>query len=130
MFSKEFWLDCLERAASTYVQALIGFLVAGATAINIDTLEAAALAAIPAALSVLKSAIATQVGDPNSASLLHGAGVRDDGDETEWEWVYEDDADRLAEWERELLAEHERAEAAEAKVARLEAEKADEGTVA
>lgn len=70
MFSKKFILDVVERAASTYVQALAGFLIAGATAINVDTVEAAALAAIPAALSVLKSALASQIGDPESASLL------------------------------------------------------------
>lgn len=79
MFTKAFLIDLAERALSTYVQAFIGFLVAGATEINVSTLEAAALAAIPAALSALKSVIATQVGDPESASLVGAAAVDDEG---------------------------------------------------
>ena len=78
MFTKAFLIDLAERAIATYLQAFIGFLVAGATEINVSTLEAAALASIPAALSVAKSLIASQVGDPASASLV-GAESDPDG---------------------------------------------------
>jgi uncharacterized membrane protein len=78
MFSKAFLIDLAERAVATYIQALIGFLVAGATEVNASGLQAAALAAIPAALSVAKSLIASQVGDPASASLV-GAETDPDG---------------------------------------------------
>lgn len=70
MFTKAFLVDLAERAIATYIQAFIGFLVAGTTEINISTLESAALAAIPAALSVAKSLLASQVGDPATASLV------------------------------------------------------------
>lgn len=83
MFSKKFILDALERAGSTYVQALVGFLIANAVAINVGTIQSAALAAIPAALSVLKSAIASQFGNSDSASLLPGAPLVD-GQKFHW----------------------------------------------
>ena len=65
------WIkDAIERVVSTYVQVFLGLLIAGGTnAINIGTAKAAAIAAIPAALSVLKAILARQFGDPESASL-------------------------------------------------------------
>lgn len=60
-----------ERAASTYVQAFLGLLIAS-PGINIDAIEAALIAAIPAALSVVKSSIAAFVGDKGTASLVKG----------------------------------------------------------
>lgn len=71
-FSSHFVVDLLERAVATYLQALAGFLVAGTTTINISGLQAAALAAVPAGLSVLKSGVATFVGDSETAALLPG----------------------------------------------------------
>lgn len=79
MFTKTFLIDLAERAIATYIQALIGFLVAGATELNVSGLQAAALAAIPAALSVAKSLIASQVGDPANASLVGVAADDPDG---------------------------------------------------
>lgn len=70
MFTKAFLIDLAERAFATYLQAFIGFLVAGATEVNLSVIESAGLAAIPAALSVVKSMIASRVGDPDSAALI------------------------------------------------------------
>ncbi len=69
MFSKPFLRDVAERAVSTYVQAFIGLLIAGTFVLNIGSVTAAAVAALPAALSVVKSALASRVGDAGSASL-------------------------------------------------------------
>lgn len=75
MFSKTFLRDLAERALSTYVQVFLGLLLAGTFALNIDSLKAAGIAAIPAALSVLKSSLASLVGDKDSASLDPKANV-------------------------------------------------------
>ena len=59
------WLrDTAERVISTYVQVLIGLLIV-ADAIDITVAKAAAVAALPAALAVLKAAVATRF-DTNS----------------------------------------------------------------
>lgn len=55
--TRTFVADLLERAVATYVQALIGLLiVSGVT--DLAAVQSAAIAAIPAALSVIKSYIA------------------------------------------------------------------------
>lgn len=55
--SKNFLADLAERAIATYIQVLIGLLiVSGVT--DFTAVKAAAIAAIPAALSVVKSVIA------------------------------------------------------------------------
>jgi uncharacterized membrane protein len=57
MISRPFLRDLAERAIATYVQVLIGLLmVSGVT--DLSVVKTAAIAAIPAALSVVKSAIA------------------------------------------------------------------------
>ena len=61
--------DCAERALATYVQAALGLIIAS-PGLNIDTVEACLVAAIPAALSVVKSALAAFVGDKGTASLV------------------------------------------------------------
>ena len=54
---RTFYRDLIERAASTYIQTLIGLLlVSGVT--DLAVVQTAAIAAIPAALSVIKSALA------------------------------------------------------------------------
>lgn len=59
------WLkDTAERVIATYVEVLIGLLIV-ADAIDISVAKAAAVAALPAALTVLKAAIATRF-DTNS----------------------------------------------------------------
>jgi hypothetical protein len=56
------WMrDTIERTLRTYVQGLLGFLVASwSGAIDLPTLQAAAWAAVPAAIAIIMSALATQ----------------------------------------------------------------------
>ncbi len=71
MLDSKFLRDATERVLSTYVQAFLGLLLVSASdALNMSVLKAAAVAAVPAALSVLKTLIATRFGDPASASLV------------------------------------------------------------
>ena len=63
-------VDLLERAAATYIEALIGLLIASAvTTIDVSTLKAAAISAIPAGLAVVKAGLARFTGNDDSASL-------------------------------------------------------------
>ena len=57
MFTRPFLRDLAERAISTYVQAFLGLLIASGV-VDVAAIEAAAVAAIPAALSVVKSLLA------------------------------------------------------------------------
>jgi hypothetical protein len=67
------WIrDVAERTAATYVQAFIGLLLAGWTTDTVDLslVQAAAVAAVPAALAVVKGALASRVpGTISPASL-------------------------------------------------------------
>ncbi|MFJ3793911.1 holin [Kitasatospora sp. NPDC090091] len=67
----KYLLDLAERTLATYVVTLLGLLTAsGFDLTDLGAMRAAAIAAIPAALSLVKGALATLVGDPNSAALL------------------------------------------------------------
>lgn len=74
MFTLPWLRDTAERTLATYVEAFLGFLIAAVAITDLSSLQAAGsaalFAAIPAALAVLKSAIAKRVGDPDSAALL------------------------------------------------------------
>lgn len=64
-------IDLVERTVATYATAFLGLLLAdGFDLTSVGALRAAAVAALPAALTVLKGAIGTLVGDPTSAALL------------------------------------------------------------
>ncbi|MFJ6621321.1 holin [Kitasatospora sp. NPDC091335] len=64
-------IDLVERTVATYAAAFLGLLLAdGFDLTSISALKAAALAALPAALTVVKGAVASRVGDPQSAALL------------------------------------------------------------
>jgi hypothetical protein len=70
------WLkDTLERALATYVEAFVGILIASETfgAFGASTLTAAVVAALPAGLTVVKSALASRVGYATSGSVLDRA---------------------------------------------------------
>ncbi|MFE6103177.1 holin [Streptomyces laurentii] len=57
-------LDTIERTVGTYAVTFLGLLLAdGVDLTNVGSLKAAAIAAIPAGLSVLKAAIGSLVGD-------------------------------------------------------------------
>ncbi|MFH8294955.1 hypothetical protein [Streptomyces sp. NPDC018059] len=64
--------DVAERTVLTYVEALLGLLLAGATTdiVDLSVLQSAAVAAIPAALTVVKGAIGTRLGQVGTASWL------------------------------------------------------------
>ena len=68
------WQDMLLRVMGTYVQAWIALVVVvsadGASTIDFSQFQPAALAAIPAALGVLKGWLASKFGDPNTAGFL------------------------------------------------------------
>jgi hypothetical protein len=68
------WQDMLLRVMGTYVQAWIALVVVvsadGSSSIDFAQLQPAALAAIPAALGVLKGWLASKFGDPNTAGFL------------------------------------------------------------
>lgn len=75
MFTKTEIKDILERAIATYLQVFVGLLTAANVGVDsladLSTAKTCAVAAFPATLSVLKSALAVKVpfGD-KSASLL------------------------------------------------------------
>lgn len=67
--------DLAERVGVTYVEALVGLLIAGWTNVaslgDVLTLgRAAVVAALPAALAVVKAGLARFVGDAADASLV------------------------------------------------------------
>lgn len=66
------WLmDMLERTLATYAVTLLGLVTAdGFDLTDVGAAKAAAIAALPAALTVIKSGVAVFVGDPASAAFL------------------------------------------------------------
>lgn len=68
------WQDMLLRVMSTYVQVWISLVVVvsadGTSTIDFTQLKPALIAALPAALGVLKGYIASKFGDPNTAGFL------------------------------------------------------------
>jgi len=68
MFTKQWLKDVAERAGATAAQVFLTlFLVT-----DLSTAETALTAALAAGLAVLKGAIATRIGDRDTASLLGG----------------------------------------------------------
>lgn len=72
------WLiDTVERVVATWVEAFIGFLLAAnVTNIGWSLVECAAWSAVPAALAVLKAAVASRRATLSPASLVGGSGTR------------------------------------------------------
>lgn len=66
-----FLLDVVERTLATYAVTFLGLLLAsGFDLTSLGALKSAAVAAIPAALTVIKGVLATFIGDPTSAAVL------------------------------------------------------------
>jgi len=65
--------DISERVVWTYVQTFLGLLLASGMfadgALDLSVLQSAAVAAVPAALAVLKGVAASRVGDPKTAKF-------------------------------------------------------------
>lgn len=74
MWTISFWKDSIERAVKTAAQTVVGLLVAGATILDIDWGQAAAVTATAMLASVLTSLISTGVGDHASPSLVDDGG--------------------------------------------------------
>jgi hypothetical protein len=69
--TQAYWRDLGERVATTYVVSFVGLLMAhGTSVLAVSSLRSAALAAIPASLSVVLGLIGAKVGIPGTASLL------------------------------------------------------------
>lgn len=70
--SKLFLRDMAERAISTYLQSFLGLIiVSGVT--DLKAIQTAAIAAIPAALSVVKSLLAQRIPGTVSPASVAGA---------------------------------------------------------
>lgn len=66
-----FWLDLVLRTVRTYVAAFVAYLLAlPVLDLSYSTLAAASAAALPAVLAVVKGAVASRIGEPDSAALL------------------------------------------------------------
>ena len=72
MFTKAWFVDVSERALATFVESAVGiWILAGpASLFTISSAKGAAAAGVIAGLAVVKGAIATKVGDKDSASLV------------------------------------------------------------
>lgn len=66
------WQDMLMRTLWTYVQTWIGVVVVNGT-VDFHSFGPAAIACIPAALTVIKSYLASKVGDPDTAGFTDTA---------------------------------------------------------
>lgn len=65
------FLDVAERTIAAYVTTFLGLLLAtGFDLTDLSAVKAAAIASIPAALSVLKGVIGVFVGDSSTAAWL------------------------------------------------------------
>ena len=72
MFSREFWIDTLERAVKTFAQAAVAVIGANAVGVtDIDFAVVASVAGLAALLSVLSSiaSSASSAGELGNASL-------------------------------------------------------------
>jgi hypothetical protein len=77
--NKKYWVDVVERVVATYVEVFLGLVIGSAFVdsgkLNMGAVTAAGIAALPAALSLIKSLVASRLGDPSSASLVEPAAV-------------------------------------------------------
>ncbi|MGI5336739.1 holin [Streptomyces sp. CA-181903] len=69
--NKKVLADIAERTIAAYLTTFLGLLIAdGFDLTDVSALKAAAIAALPAALSVIKGAIGRYVGDDDSVAWL------------------------------------------------------------
>ena len=76
--SKTAVVDVAERAVATYVEAFLGLLLASGV-LDVSALKAAAVAAVPAALSVIKSAVSVLLTGSGAAVQLRGSKAKPKG---------------------------------------------------
>ena len=65
----KFIVDLAERTVATYLEAFLGLLLAGSV-VDLPAAKAAAVAAIPAGLAVVKGALSGFLGTPTTAAAL------------------------------------------------------------
>lgn len=64
-------IDVVERTVAAYVTTFLGLLLAANFDLtDVTAVKAAAIAAIPAGLSVIKGAVGSVLGDPGTAGWL------------------------------------------------------------
>lgn len=68
--NKKFWLDTAERAVKTFAQALVAVFVAGITVLTVDWVQAVAVAATAALVSIGTSIASYNAGEKGTASLI------------------------------------------------------------
>ncbi|MFI9722212.1 holin [Streptomyces sp. NPDC052396] len=69
--NKKVLIDIAERTLAAYVTTFLGLILAdGFDLTSVSALKAAAIAALPAALSVIKGALGRFIGDKDSAAWL------------------------------------------------------------
>lgn len=71
MRTKQFWLDALERALSTLAQTLLAWMAVDIALWDLDWQQGLGVALTAAVASVLKSIAASNVAEPETASLVH-----------------------------------------------------------
>jgi hypothetical protein len=65
-----YFVDLTERVLASYVYAFITLLLTNSIDLtNLDALKVAAISCVPAALAIIKGALARFVGNPDTASL-------------------------------------------------------------
>lgn len=67
---KSFIKDLIERAIVTFAEAMLGFMSVGQAFGDIDWVMALSVSGVAVLVSVLKSIVASKVGDKNTASLV------------------------------------------------------------
>lgn len=78
MYDAMYWRSVAERAIKTAAQSGIALFAAGATILDIDWAQGAAVVATATILSVLSSIASTHVGEFTGPSLANEALVDDD----------------------------------------------------
>lgn len=74
---RKFLVDLTERTLGTYAVAFLGLLLAdGTDLMSVSAVMAAAVAALPASLTVVKGAVGSLIGDSSTAAWLPGGRVR------------------------------------------------------
>lgn len=72
MYSKQFWIDAIERAIRTFAQAVLAVIsVNGTTLLNADWKGIGAAGVLAALVSILMSIVASGTGSDKSASFLN-----------------------------------------------------------
>jgi hypothetical protein len=66
------WQDAIERTVWTYLQAFLALVLVNGT-VDFTSWRTSLIAAVPAALAILKSVLAHFTGNPNTAALLPAA---------------------------------------------------------